>query len=61
MAEGEAETVELLDNLTIPGVSKGVSPEEFDGLNAGLLRQAIEEVTSSADKEGSEAVRDAAT
>src|SRR5829696_6031474 len=60
VAEGEAEAEELLENLSVPGLKEGSSPEEFEGWTAGLLHRAIEQIASSADKEGPEAVLEAA-
>jgi hypothetical protein len=60
VAEGEAEAEELLENLSVPGLEEGTSPEEFEGWTAGLLHRAIEQIASSADKEGPEAVLEAA-
>lgn len=59
VSEGEVETAELLENLSVPGIPEGIALEEFEGWNAGLLRRAIEAIASSADKEGPEAVLDA--
>src|SRR5918994_2796489 len=56
VAEGEAEAEELLGNLSEPGLKEGASPEEFEGWTAGLLHRAVEQIASSADKEGPEAV-----
>ena len=58
--ENKAEAEEVLENLSVPGLKEGISPEEFEGWTAGLLQRAIEQVTSSADREGSEAVLEAA-
>jgi hypothetical protein len=60
VAEGEAEAEELLENLSVPGLKDGSSPEEFEGWSAGLLRRAVEQITSTADREGPEAVLEAA-
>jgi hypothetical protein len=60
VAEGTAETEELLENLSVPGLKEGSSPEEFEGWTAGLLQRAVEQIVSSADREGPEAVLDAA-
>jgi hypothetical protein len=60
VAEGEAEAEELLENLSVPGLKEGTSPEEFEGWTAGLLHRAVEQIASSADKEGPEAVLEAA-
>src|SRR5215204_4048602 len=60
VAEGEAEAEELLENLSVPGLKEGTSPEEFEGWTAGLLHRAIEQIASSADREGPEAVLEAA-
>jgi hypothetical protein len=60
VAEGEAEAEELLENLSVPGLKEGTSPEEFEGWTADLLHDAVEQIASSADKEGPEAVLEAA-
>ena len=60
MAEGEAEAEELLENLSVPGLEEGSSPEEFEGWSAGLLHRTAEQIASSADREGPEAVLEAA-
>src|ERR671921_55967 len=60
VAEGEAEAEELLENLPVPGLEDGTSPEDFEGWTAGLLHRAVGQITSSADREGPEAVLDAA-
>jgi hypothetical protein len=60
VAEGEAEADELLENLSVPGLEEGTSPEEFEGWTAGLLHRAVEQIASSADREGPEAVLEAA-
>jgi hypothetical protein len=60
VAEGEAEAEELLGNLSEPGLKEGASPEEFEGWTAGLLHRAVEQIASSADREGPEAVLEAA-
>jgi hypothetical protein len=60
VAEGEAEAEELLENLSVPGLEEGTSPEEFEGWTAGLLHLAVEQLASSADREGPEAVLQAA-
>jgi len=60
VAEGEAEAEELLENLSVPGLEEGTSPEEFEGWTAGLLHRAVEQIASSADREGPEAVLEAA-
>src|SRR5215212_3937318 len=60
VAEGEAEAQELLEKLSVPGLEAGASPEEFEGWTAGLLHLAVEQIASSADKEGPEAVLEAA-
>ena len=60
VAEGKAEAEELLENLSVPGLEEGTSPEEFEGWTAGLLHRAVEQVASSADREGPEAVLEAA-
>jgi hypothetical protein len=60
VAEGEAEAEELLENLSVPGLDEGTSPEEFEGWTAGLLHRAVEQIVSSADREGPEAVLEAA-
>jgi hypothetical protein len=60
VAEGEAEAEELLDKLSVPGLEEGTSPEEFEGWTAGLLHRAVEQVASLADREGPEAVLEAA-
>jgi hypothetical protein len=60
VAEGEAEAEELLENLSVPGLKEGTSPEEFEGWTAGLLHRAVEQIASSADREGPEAVLEAA-
>jgi len=60
VAEGEAEAEELLENLSVPGLEEGSSPEEFEGWTAGLLHRAVEQIASSADREGPEAVLEAA-
>jgi hypothetical protein len=59
VAEGEAEAEEVLDNLSVPGLTKGTSPEEFEDWTAGLLHRAVEQIASSADREGPEAVLEA--
>jgi hypothetical protein len=59
VAEGEAEAEELLENLSVPGLKEGTSPEEFEGWTAGLLHRAVEQIASSADREGPEAVLEA--
>jgi len=59
VAEGEAEAEELLENLSVPGLEEGTSPEEFEGWTAGLLHRAVEQIASSADREGPEAVLEA--
>jgi hypothetical protein len=59
VAEGEAEAEELLDKLSVPGLEEGTSPEEFEGWTAGLLHRAVEQIASSADKEGPETVLEA--
>src|SRR5215210_5729190 len=59
VAEGEAEAEELLENLSVPGLKEGTSPEEFEGWTAGLLQRAVEQIASSADREGHEAVLEA--
>jgi hypothetical protein len=59
VAEGEAESEELLENLSVPGLEEGTSPEEFEGWTAGLLHRAVEQIASSADREGPEAVLEA--
>src|SRR5215216_2080511 len=59
VAEGEAEAEELLENLSVPGLKEGSSPEEFEGWTAGLLHRAVEQIASSADREGHEAVLEA--
>src|SRR5918997_991470 len=59
VAEGEAEAEELLENLSVPGLKESTSPEEFEGWTAGLLHRAVEQIASSADKEGPEAVLEA--
>jgi hypothetical protein len=59
VAEGEAEPEELLEKLSVPGLEEGTSPEEFEGWSAGLLHRAVEQIASSADREGSEAVLEA--
>jgi hypothetical protein len=56
VAEGEAESEELLENLPVPGLEEGTSPEEFECWSAGLLQRAVEQIASSADREGPEAV-----
>ena len=61
MAEGKAETEELLENLSVPGLEEDTSLEEFESWTAGLLRGVIEEIVSSADREGPQAVLEAAT
>jgi hypothetical protein len=60
VAEGEAEAEELLENLSVPGLEEGTSPEEFEGWTAGLLHRAVEQIASLADREGHEAVLEAA-
>jgi hypothetical protein len=60
VAEGKAEAEEVLENLSVPGLEEGTYPEEFEGWTAGLLRRAVEQVASSADKEGPDAVLEAA-
>jgi hypothetical protein len=60
VAEGEAEAEELLENLSVPGLKEGSSPEEFESWSAGLLHRAVEQIASSADREGPEAVLEAA-
>jgi hypothetical protein len=60
VAEGEAEAEELLKNLSVPGLKEGSSPEEFEGWTASLLHRALEQIASSADREGPEAVLEAA-
>ena len=60
VAEGEAEAEELLENLSVPGLEGGSSPEEFEGWTAALLHRAVEQIASSADREGPEAVLEAA-
>src|SRR5215204_3579140 len=60
VAEGEAEAEELLENLSVPGLKEGASPEEFEGWTAGLLHRAVQQIASSADREGPEAVLEAA-
>src|SRR5215208_1913147 len=60
VAEGEAEAEELLENLSVPGLKEGSSPDEFEGWTAGLLHRAVEQIVSSADREGPEAVLEAA-
>ena len=60
VAEGEAEAEELLENLSVPGLKEGTSPEEFEGWTAGLLHHAVDQIASSADREGPEAVLEAA-
>jgi hypothetical protein len=59
VAEGEAEAEELLENLSVPGLEEVSSPEEFEGWTAGLLHRAVEQIASSADREGPEAVLEA--
>jgi hypothetical protein len=59
VAEGEAEPEELLEKLSVPGLEEGTSSEEFEGWTAGLLHRAVEQIASSADREGSEAVLEA--
>ena len=41
-------------------LKEGTSPEEFEGWTAGLLHRAVEQIVSSADTEGPEAVLEAA-
>ena len=60
VAEGEAEAEELLERLSVPGLKDDTSPEEFAGWSAGLLDRAVEQIASSADREGPEAVLEAA-
>jgi hypothetical protein len=60
VAEGKAEAEELLENLSVPGLEESTSPEEFEGWTAGFLHRAVEQVASSADREGPEAVLEAA-
>jgi hypothetical protein len=60
VAEGEAEAEELLENLSVPGLEEGTSPEKFEGWTTGLLHSAVEQIASSADREGPEAVLEAA-
>jgi hypothetical protein len=59
VAEGEAEAEELLENLSVAGLAEGTSPEEFEGWSAGLLHRAVEQIASSADRDGPEAVLEA--
>src|SRR5918993_2541143 len=59
VAEGEAETEELLEYLSVPGLEEVTSPEEFEGWTAGLLHRAVEQIASSSDSEGPEAVLEA--
>ena len=59
VAEGEAEAEELLENFSVPGLKESTSPEEFEGWTVGLLHRAVEQIASSADKEGPEAVLEA--
>jgi hypothetical protein len=59
VAEGEAEAEELLENLSVAGLEEGTSPEEFEGWSAGLLHRAVEQIASSADRDGPEAVLEA--
>src|SRR5919107_1064465 len=59
VAEGEAEAEELLENLSVPGLKDGTAPEEFEGWTAGLLHRAVDQIASSADREGPEAVLEA--
>jgi hypothetical protein len=60
VAEGEAEAEELLEKLSVSGLEEGTSPEEFESWTASLLHRAVEQIASSADKEGPEAVLEAA-
>jgi hypothetical protein len=60
VAEGEAEAEKLLENLSVPGLEEGTSPEQFGDWTAGLLHRALEQIASSADREGPEAVLEAA-
>jgi hypothetical protein len=60
VAEGEAEAEDLLENLSVSSLEEGTSPEEFEGWTAGLLHRAAEQIASSADREGPEAVLEAA-
>jgi hypothetical protein len=60
VAEGKTEAEDLLENLSVPGLEESTSPEEFEGWTAGLLHRAVEQVASSADREGPEAVLEAA-
>jgi hypothetical protein len=60
VAEGEVEAEELFENLSVSGLEEGASPEEFEAWTTGLLHRAVEQIASSADREGPEAVLEAA-
>jgi hypothetical protein len=58
---GEVEVEDLLENLSLPGLPGGFSSwEEDDDWCVGLVRAGIEAIASSADRDGPEAVLEAA-
>jgi hypothetical protein len=60
--EGEVEVEDLLENLSLPGLPGGFSSwEEDDDWCVGLVRAGIEAIAASADRDGPEAVLEAAT
>jgi hypothetical protein len=61
-SEGEVEVEDLLENLSLPGLTGGFSSwEEDDDWSVGMVRAGIEAIASSADRDGPEAVLEAAT
>ncbi len=61
-SEGEVEVEDLLENLSLPGLPGGFSSwEEDDDWSVGMVRTGIEAIASSADRDGPEAVLEAAT
>jgi hypothetical protein len=60
--EGEVEVEDLLDNLSLPGLPGGLSSweEDDDDWSVGQVRAGIEAIAASADRDGPQAVLQAA-
>jgi hypothetical protein len=63
VAEGEVDSLELLESISVPGLPDSDSWEGYEGWTAGLVRAVIEKVAKATDEEPEElleaAVRDA--
>jgi hypothetical protein len=57
VAEGEVAPEDLLEEISIPGVPKGVDWEDYEGWTAGTVRAGIEAVAEATDEDPEELLK----